>query len=315
MTTSVLTVLTESDQMLIKELRSDARQSTRDLAGKLGISATTVSSKLRKMVADGIIDFAAIVDPRFFGFDSKVVLGVKTTLAPPSDVAKDLAVCKNIQAISLTTGRYDMVIYAMFHNSQDFLKWMSNELSRFDNIADIEVMTILHEVKDYYTGLSNTTIAGYQKTAPRCLEDSELRLIRELELNPRQSIGILGKRTGMTRQTTARKLKKLLTEKVVSVISHADLSAVGLVVPVYVFLKVKLDMIFPAAHTLAANTRVTHVAIVAGSFNLLAYMAFPNTEKMYRFLIRDLRSIPGVISYETIIQVGRSYRSYRLIHE
>ncbi|MFA4836567.1 MAG: Lrp/AsnC family transcriptional regulator [Dehalococcoidia bacterium] len=302
----------ELDLMLVRELEVDARQTTRNLAAKLGVSITTVSNRIRRMVDAKAIAFCTISDPPSLGFEVRAVLGIKVTPGKSASVAKDLASCKNIQTISLTSGRYDVVVYALLRDNHDLLNWVSGELSRITNVISAEEMTILKLVKNSYMYLRGDTTLR-EEIVSRCLDESELKLIEQLELSPRESISILGKKIGMSRQTTAKKLKALLEEKIVRVVSIANLPAFGFVAGVYVFLRVQLDRAVSVAHTLAADTRITDVSIITGRFNLVLYMTFLNLKEMSRFLTDELGNIPGIIDQETMIQIGRPHLSFRLV--
>ncbi|MDD5095257.1 MAG: Lrp/AsnC family transcriptional regulator [Dehalococcoidia bacterium] len=305
-------VYDELDLMLVRELEVDARQTTRNLAAKLGVSITTVTNRIRKMVDTKAIAFCTISDPPSLGYEVRVVLGIKTTPGTSTSVAKDLARCRNVQTTSLTTGRYDVVVYALLRNNQDLLDWVSGELGQIANIIAAEQMIILKLVKNSYMYLRGDTTLR-EEIAPRCLDESELKLIQQLELSPRESISDLGEKIGMSRQTTAKKLKALLEEKIIRVVSMANLPAFGFVAGVYVFLRVKLDRIVSVAHTLTADTRISDISIITGRFNLMLHMTFRSVEEMSRFLTGELGSIPGVIDQETMIQIGRAHLSFRLI--
>ncbi|MFA4837723.1 MAG: AsnC family transcriptional regulator, partial [Dehalococcoidia bacterium] len=219
--------LDELDRALIRELQVNARQTTRSLAATLGVSATTVSNRVRGMMNDRVITFCAYVDPATLGFQVRVLLGLEIAPGKSADVAKELLRSKNVQTLSATTGRYDILVYALFHDNQELLNWITGELGSNKGVISVEEMTILKAVKTLYGYLRGER--GVQEDImPQRLDESALRLIKELELNPTESIGDLGKKTGMNRWMTARKLRTLLDEKVLKVVTIVDPRALGL---------------------------------------------------------------------------------------
>ncbi|MFA4836732.1 MAG: Lrp/AsnC family transcriptional regulator [Dehalococcoidia bacterium] len=304
--------LDELDLMLARELEVDARQTARNLAANLGVSLTTISNRIRKMVNAGAISFYAISDPRSFGFSIEAVLGLKATPGKSASVANNLASFKNAQAISLTTGRYDIVVYAIFRDNQDLLDWISGELSHVANVTAAEWITLLKTVKRSFMYLGGETTLR-EEIAPRCLDEPELKLVEQLELSPRESIGVLAKKIGVSRPTAAGKLKKLLNENVVKVVSIVDPPAFGFAVSVFIFVRVHFDRIVPIAETLAADRRIKHVGINLGRIDLSLHAVFRDLEEMSHFLTDELGNIPGVINHETLIEVGPSYLSFRLM--
>ncbi|MFA4837513.1 MAG: Lrp/AsnC ligand binding domain-containing protein, partial [Dehalococcoidia bacterium] len=251
-------------------------------------------------------------DPATLGFQVRVLLGLEIAPGKSADVAKDLLRSKNVQTLSATTGRYDILVYALFHDNQELLNWITDELGSTRGVISVEEMTILKAVKTLYGYLRGER--GVQEDImPQSLDESALRLIKELELNPTESIADLGKKTGMNRWMTARKLRTLLDEKVLKVVTIVDPRALGLGVCAFILAKAQLDRIIPVAQTIAADKRVTQVSIVTGRFNILVYAAFPDMEDLYRFLTDDLGHIPGVNDHETMMQVGRPHAFHHLM--
>ena len=61
--------LKELDLKILDLLLKDSRQSFREMAGKLGVSTTTVSSRVNKMIDDSVIlGFTTVVDWEKIGF-------------------------------------------------------------------------------------------------------------------------------------------------------------------------------------------------------------------------------------------------------
>lgn len=302
----------ELDVMIVKELEVDARQTTRDLAAKLSISATTVSNRLRRMVNEGAISFNTMTDSVVSGFQHRILCGIQVVPGRAADVAKTLMSLKNIQNIVLTVGRYDLLVFIVFRDSQEHLNWFSNELGPMTSVINVEEMMVLKIVKHSYMYLRGETIL-YEELSPRHLDESELKLIRELELNPRESIGVLGAKIGLSRQTTAIKLRRLLDEKIVRVVSIIEPKSFGFSIYASIFVKVRFNRLVPIAHALAADKRISHVAIHAGPFNIMLTMIFRDLEEMTSFLMNDLGGIPGVVGHETLVSVGQRYRSFHLL--
>lgn len=296
--------LDELDLKLAGELEANARQTTRDLAAKLGVSATTVSTRIRRMTEDGTLIFCAICDPQSLGYQIRVIFGLNVMSGKSTDVEKGLAKCKGVQMTSLTTGRYDLVISVDFRNNLELLGWLTDELAGFPEVTKIEEMTILKVVKSNFMFLHGEGGSGKDITS-RNLNAEELKLVKALELNPRESIGVLGKKIGMSRWAAAHTFEGLVEEGLVKTISVIDPAALGLALRAYVFLVVRRDRIIPIAHTLADNKRIPHVAIVTGRFNIVINTAFSDLEEMTHFLTHDVGNIPGVIGYETVIHISR----------
>jgi len=150
-------------------------------------------------------------------------------------------------------------------------------------------------------------------TEPLDIGESDLKLIRALEANPREEINSLAKKAGLGRKTAARRLQKLLDDDIVSIVSITDPTAMGFSVHALIFLKVRLDKLPSVANILTAHEKITHVVILGGAYNMLVAAAFENLGEMSRFLLSELGEMAGVIERETMIHIGRPEWSVRLM--
>ncbi|MFA4837348.1 MAG: Lrp/AsnC family transcriptional regulator [Dehalococcoidia bacterium] len=303
--------LDELDRMLIRELEVDARQSTRDLGRKLDVSATTISNRLRRMSDKGIIAFAAVTDPGTMGFHVQVFIGLTVGPGKSAEVTQHLIPCRSIQWLTASTGRYDMVAYALFRSFKEMLDWMTNDLGTMGAVINADEMIVLRRVRSLY-GHSNAECQGPGEVTGPCLDELDLNLIGELELNPRESIGVLAKKIGASPWVTSRKLKMLQAEKITQIVSIIDPRARGVLVRTLTLVRTHLDAIVPVTQTLAANPRIVYVGVIAGPYNIIVAAYFRNVDEMSHFLSHELGGLPGVTGYETMVMIGSQYHDYHL---
>ena len=82
----------ELDIRIIKELTKDARQSYRDIAGKLDVAEGTVYNRVGKLKADDVIKgFIADVDYGKIGYDLVALIGLTVEGGKLPQVEKKLA--------------------------------------------------------------------------------------------------------------------------------------------------------------------------------------------------------------------------------
>ena len=62
------------ERMMIALLQKDGRLGVQALARKLGVSDVTARRKLRRLLADEIVQIVAAVDPFQVGFESPVII-------------------------------------------------------------------------------------------------------------------------------------------------------------------------------------------------------------------------------------------------
>ncbi|MDD5093126.1 MAG: Lrp/AsnC ligand binding domain-containing protein [Dehalococcoidia bacterium] len=302
--------LDELDLELVKELELNPRQSVRDLATKLRVSHATVHKRFRWLVDEGMIKFGAVCDQAALGFQVSVVVALHTRSGKAHVVANELAHNSSIMFVYLTSGRYDIIVSAVFCNRQEVLIFLDQQLSRIPDVINAETMMVLKFKKRSWMYLRGETV-GYQEAA-RSVDQSELSLIRELELNPRASIPHLVKKTGMSRPSVTSKLQALLNDNILKVVTVADPLRFGFGVEAMILMRVELGSISSVADTFTADRRISKILILAGRFNIVLRVMFENVTEMSHFLTMELGSIPSIVEKETMIHVAHPKRVFSL---
>ncbi|MFA4836076.1 MAG: winged helix-turn-helix transcriptional regulator [Dehalococcoidia bacterium] len=303
--------LSELDLELVKELEFNARQSIRDLAKKLGASHATVHRRFRRLVKTGMIEFAAVSDSTALGFKISVLVGLDIRSGEAHTVANSLRHYPNVTFISLTTGRYDIMFYAVFRNQHEVLDFLDRKLSHIPGILTAEDMVVLELKKRSWMYLRGETV-GYPETTQRSIDQSTLDLIKELELNPRESIANLARKTRMSSISVTRKLQALLDDNILKIVTVIDPFQFGFGVHTMILVRAQLGAINSVADILVTNTRIPKLLITTGPFNIAFWAMFQNLTEMSYFLTMEIGNIPGIIDYETLIQVEHLKRASQL---
>lgn len=295
------------DILIAKELEIDARQSVRNIAAKIGKLPKTVKTRLNKMLSDEAIGFYTLINPKALGFGLQVLCVIQVAPGKVNKALKEMADFVNVQHIALTTGRYDLLVYAVFRDNDEFLNWKSNELSQVKSIATFEEMIVLRAAKYSYAYLNGET-TPFRDVDSVKLDEQDLKLIKLLTQNPREPIGNMAKKLGLSRQTTAIKMNTLRNNQVLRLVSIIDPPAFGYTIQASILIKTRLDRIVPMMNELVQNPGIKHVSVITGYFNILITMIFEDLETMADFLKSELGAIPGVIHYETLITIGKPIR-------
>lgn len=96
------------DQMIIAELREDGRATNQQIAGKLGLTAATVSARIKRMEDADKLRVVAVSDFSAHGYNLLIQVAVEVDGRPASEVGEDLANLPEVFAVHLVTGRYDI---------------------------------------------------------------------------------------------------------------------------------------------------------------------------------------------------------------
>ncbi len=295
--------LDDRDKMLTKELEMDARQSIRVLSRKLGESEATTKKRLSRLLDNEAICIIAFTDRLSLGLQVLVVMGINAKPGEADEVMKQLFPHERIRSIILTTGRYDILAYAEFQNLIEFSSFFDEELGRVKNITGVETMMSLeiHKASSHYL---SDHIKPMRQSNPRDLDDVDTRLIKELELHPRESISKLAKKIGVNPKLASRKMQSLMADNIVRVIGFPTPAFFGLSLPICIFLKLRPGQVGLIANKLTADKRIHYISSLTGRFQLLISAAFHDLDELSHFLRNRLGKLPGVVSHETLIQVS-----------
>ncbi|MDY6965977.1 MAG: Lrp/AsnC family transcriptional regulator [Halobacteriota archaeon] len=146
--------LKELDLKILDLLLKDSRQSFREIAGKLGVSTTTVSSRVKKMVEDSVIlGFTAVVDWEKIGYKNSLCIAIQTD--PKADQAEVGIKLKDIESIFMVcniVGDYDFSIYARCRTGEDASDLL-DKIRAIDGVVRVIPHTILKTTKEGYCDL------------------------------------------------------------------------------------------------------------------------------------------------------------------
>lgn len=133
------------------------------------------------------------------------------------------------------------------------------------------------------------------------LDELDLRIIKEMETDGRQSISQLARRLDVGRPVAARKLQRLLDERIIRVVALAAAPALGYQVHILTGIKVQPGRGNEVAGYLKALPSVHMVAILAGRNDVLIWALFRNSAELSAFLLEELGNVPGIVGTETWI--------------
>src|SRR5512136_932543 len=112
--------LDDLDIDILRSLNENARKSFRDIAKELHVSLTTVSNRVKALEKASVIQgYMPVLDPAKLGYDIMVVIGVKVIHGKIVETEKDLAKEKGVFAVFDSTGEWDAIVMARFHNRRE----------------------------------------------------------------------------------------------------------------------------------------------------------------------------------------------------
>lgn len=139
----------------------------------------------------------------------------------------------------------------------------------------------------------------------------DMKLIKELEIDGRQSNAELARKTGTSKATARRKLNRLLEEGVIRVVAVADPPALGYKTIATMGINVHPGQVDAVAEKLASYANVRFVIICAGRYDIIVWVMLREPEDLSNFIRNELGKIPGLVHAETMVYLKMKKFSFK----
>ena len=303
------------DLMLLREMALDATQTTTDLAKKLGRSRSTVQNRLQELLDRKIIRIVPVHNPVAAGNKMVVLIGLKVLPNQVRVVADEVASLPEVHNVIIFAGRYDIVMGAVFSDTDKLSDFLMNRLGTIQGVTAIETMVTLKMVKASFTFMTADELPTADISIPG-MDALDLMIIRELQSDPQQPQADIAKKVEASETTVRRRLKRLLDERIIRIVAIADPRALGYNIRAMIGIKTKPGMVDAVAEKLASYANVHYALLTTGTYDLVAWVFFRDTEELYNFIRNRLGAIEGLAGYESMLtlKVVKDLLSYPTKH-
>jgi len=138
----------DKDIKILTYLLTDARQSARQLAHRLGISTVTMISRIKKLQESKVIQgYSARLDHELLGYDYTAIIEIKTTKGKMLEIENKIAKQDNVIAVYDITGDADTLVIAKFKDRKS-LSIFVKKLSSVPNVENTVTHIVLNTIKE-----------------------------------------------------------------------------------------------------------------------------------------------------------------------
>ncbi|MCV7353633.1 Lrp/AsnC family transcriptional regulator [Mycobacterium parmense] len=295
--------LDEVDKALIDHLLADGKITNRELAQRIGVSESVVSMRLRKMTASGLLVFAAIIDWEVAGFDWFVICRIKTRGRSPRDVAQDIGVFPQCDAVAVSVGSYDVLAYFLVPDLAE-LRDVINELATIHGVSDLDVdLAIETTVPQYGRQLFLSRNAPpIRLPAPKIdLDEIDIAIMQQLIDDGRQSSRNIARRLHVSEGTVRARINRLIQSGLVRVVAMVEPVALG-VIGVIASISIRADRarLHYIHKELAAVPNVVFSAICLGSWDMHVTVTATTAYQLMQ-IVGTIQAIDGVTATDAML--------------
>ena len=136
-------IIDDLDERIIEELRHDGRRSHAELARRLGVAESTVRNRVQRLLGDGYMQVVALTNLNRLGYSIEVLINVQVMAGHLTEVADTLAQMEEVRYLGLTTGSYDILASASFHNTEELYRFVTDRLNKTPGIWRTQTSQVL----------------------------------------------------------------------------------------------------------------------------------------------------------------------------
>jgi len=133
----------ELDREIIAILQSNGRASNARIARRIGVSEGTVRRRLKKLIAEGVIDIVAVVDAERLGYDTEALVGVQVDPDKVMEVAASLGELPESNWVAITTGTYDVFMWVTLQSADQLGAFLRDKLGIVSGVRRTETFVRL----------------------------------------------------------------------------------------------------------------------------------------------------------------------------
>ncbi len=138
----------ELDRAILEDLNVDARRSHRTIAHHLDVSPTTVSVRIARLEAGGIIrGYVPILADEQLGWDLWATIGIRISKGKLREVEERLARNPRAYAIYDLTGEFDALVIGRFRDRRDLDRFVKHALQD-PHIERTNTQVVLNRVRE-----------------------------------------------------------------------------------------------------------------------------------------------------------------------
>jgi len=140
----------ELDKLILQTLQEDGRTPFTQIARQAGVSETTIRSRYRNLVEEGIIRTVGIVDPYALGFQAPALIGVSVEPGTVDQVARAIAELSEVSYLVMTLGPFDLVIEVFCRNLPHLTHLVTQQIHLIPGVRSTETLMIARSYKLTY---------------------------------------------------------------------------------------------------------------------------------------------------------------------
>ena len=142
----------KKDQQILMILQKNAKANTKEIAYKVGLSATPVYERIKRLEKSGIIKrYTAVLDKEKIGLEFSVFCQVSLQKHTKSLIERFENAIKKMPEVFEAyhiAGNFDYLLKVVVHDSNQYHHFVIETLSKLDMVSNVQSNFVMHETKE-----------------------------------------------------------------------------------------------------------------------------------------------------------------------
>jgi len=138
------------DRLILQTLQEDGRTPFTRIARQAGVSETTVRSRYRSLVEQGVIRTVGVVDPYALGVDAPAIIAVSVEPGMIDQVAKKIVEFPEVSYLVMTLGSCDLVVEVFCRDLPHLTHLITEQVQLIEGVSSTETLVIARTYKLSY---------------------------------------------------------------------------------------------------------------------------------------------------------------------
>lgn len=292
-------VLDDVDQHLIRLLRADGRMSNRSIATEIGMTESTVATRIRRLIDSNVVAVTAVFDWAAAGYEWYCTAQFRCRGGDPFDLAHDLGEVRGAIAVSVVFGEVDIIGNFLLADRADIQR-LTEDLNRIDGLELVDLLPATEQIKyEWAVGtfpINPDPALDFPQPVVE-LDDVDRDLIRALVADARQSNIEIARQLDVSEGTVRSRLKRLTGAGLLRLSAVVDPVVLGSVAAIaFTYVKADPGAIPTLTEKLADLDECWQMSRVVGRFDFALLIVCQDRRHMVDLIMRRLRTLPGVES-------------------
>ncbi len=297
---------------MIDLLRLDGREGNRALGAQLGVNEVTVAARLRRLEESDLMRVVAVTDIRLFGRRELVFAMIKVTGRSVGAVAADIAKLPEAVAVTVTSGRYDIIAPMLCRDRLHVAEMFGTTLPTIKGTVGVHASLALDVLKyDSRWALFGADPGAAPEAQPNDMVDEvDLIIIGLLQRNARRSNRSIAAELGVSEGTIRGRIKRMLADRVFRIQAVSNVVAFGFGAHAFIGITTAPGMVGKVTEMLARRDDISEITHVLDDFDILVVLISPDHDSLISSVLNEIAELPGIRHTETFYGCGSIKHTY-----